>query len=351
MAPKTQFLTNDNLTMKRWAWEFFLFLLPAFEFNDFVGTGSDSIVQMRTELGKGEGDEITFGIRLPLTGEGVVGNDVVEGNEEALRFRNFKSTIEELNHAVDTGGKMEQQRVPYDLLAEGKAALQDWWSDKLSNLMINHLVGNTAYRIAGKTFAQDPTAPDTGHHLLVNEVANEATLTSGDMIDLTFLDMMKQRAEIPAANCWKVRPIKLKGKNYYRVIMHNYVFDALKQNTNIGQWGDLLRAAGKLAMPNVEIEYNGMLITKSERIPRMVGASGTKDGVYRTLLLGAQAGVVAWGGAGESKSTTMAFVPYDKDAHRNMMVRGGGILGVKKTVFDGHDFGIITGSSWGAALT
>jgi len=72
---------------------------------------------------------------------------------------------------------------------------------------------------------------------------------------------------------------------------------------------------------------------------------------YRNILIGAQAACLAWGGAGESKSTTMAFVPYEKDAKRFVMIRGGGILGIKKTRFDSKDYGLITGSSYGAALT
>jgi N4-gp56 family major capsid protein len=147
--PKTKFVTNDNLTRKRWARDLFAVMLPAVEFNYLTGTGSDAMVQLRTELGKGEGDEITFGIRLPLVGEGVVGNDSIEGNEEGLRFRDFNVTIQELNHAVDTGGRMEQQRVPYDLLMEGKNGLQDWWADKLSDYIINCLAGNGSFRIAG----------------------------------------------------------------------------------------------------------------------------------------------------------------------------------------------------------
>ena len=65
-APKTQFVTSNALTRKRWAKDLFKIILPAVEFNYLIGSGSDSIVQMRTELGKGEGDTITFGIRLPL---------------------------------------------------------------------------------------------------------------------------------------------------------------------------------------------------------------------------------------------------------------------------------------------
>ena len=347
-APKTQFVSNNNLTRKRWARDLFTIILPAVEFSYLVGKGSDSIIQMRTELGKGQGDQITFGIRLPLTGEGIVGNDTQEGNEEGMRFRDFNVTIEELGHAVDTGGKMEEQRVPYNLVQEGKNGLQEWWSDKLSDYIINVLAGNSAFRIAGKVFAQAITEPTTYHHLKVNDVA-EASQTSADMMDLTFLDRMKQRAEtmnIASGNAaFKVRPLNIKGKKYYRVILHNFVFDNLRQNTNIGQWGDLLRAANKLAIPEVEIEYNGMMISKSERVP------APTSGVYRNMLLGAQAGCFAWGGAGESKSTTMAFTPYTRDAKRFLMIRGGGIMGCTKALFDSHDYGVVIGSSYATALT
>ena len=350
---ETIFLTNNPLTRKKWARELFSIILPATEINSLVGTGPNSIIQTRTELGKGEGDELTFGIRLPLEGEGIVGRDPVEGNEEELIFKDFKATIEELNHAVSTGGRMEQQRVPYNLMQEGKDGLQYWWAEKLSDMALAHLCGDTTYKVAGVTFAQDPVDPDDQHWLKVNDVA-EASQTSADLIDLTFLDRMKQQAEVPDAskNCYKVRPLVLKGKKYYRVILHNYVFDRLRQNTNVGQWGDLQRAANKLALPDVEIEYNGLLIGKSERIRQMVeDTTDARAGVFRNLLLGCQAAVMAWGGAGESKSTTMAFVPYETDAKRFVNIRGGGILGMKTVKFQDRDFGRIIGSSWGAPIT
>jgi N4-gp56 family major capsid protein len=351
MDPKSMFLTNDPLTRKKWARDLFSIILPNMEFNELTGTGSDAIVQIRTELGKGEGDQITFGIRLPLRGEGVVGNDTLEGNEEKLIFKNFKMTIEELNHAVDTGGRMEEQRVPYDLMVEAKNGLQDWWVAKLSDLMMNTLAGNSAFKIAGRSFANTITEPDAGHLIIMNDVANEASLTSGDTIDLNFLNKMKQRAEMPAAGCYKVRPLMRNGKKYFRVYMHTYMFDALRENTNIGQWGDLLRSANKLAEPNVEIEYNGMLISKTERLPNMAPNSTTPTaGAYRAVLLGAQAACFAWGGAGESKSSVMAFHPYTRDADRFMLVRGGGILGMQKTGFESKDYGVIVGAAWANPL-
>lgn len=345
----TKFLTNNALTRKRWAKELFKVVLKDIEFNELIGTGTENIVQMRTELGKGEGDQITMGIRLPLSGEGIVGRDTVEGNEEALVFKDFNMTIEELNHAVDTGGKMDQQRVPYDLMREGKDGLNEWWADKLSDLMFAHLCGDTTFRIAGKTFAQNPSAPDSDHLVLADDVA-EVSMTSANILDLAMLDRMKQIARIPrAATGYKLRPLKIGGKKYYRVILHDFVFDALRQNTNVGQWGDLLRAANKLQMENVEIVYNGMLISKSERI-RQVSGNLTTGGVFRNLFLGAQAACIAWGGAGESKGTTMSFVPYEKDAKRYVNIRGGGILGIKKVVFNSQDYGCLVGSSYATPL-
>lgn len=343
-AREIQFLTNDALTRKKWAKDLFHVMLKDVEFNELIGSGTDSVVQMRTELGKGEGDQITFAIRRQLLGEGIVGSDTVEGNEEKIRFKDFAMTIEELNHAIDTGGRMEEQRVPYDLMSEGKDALSDWWSDKLSDYVINTLAGNSTYKIAGKTFAQACTEPDTGHKITVNDVA-EASISSSDIMDLTFLDRLKQRAELPAAGCDKIRPIMMGGKKTYRVILHNYVYDQLKANTNVAQWGDIRRDAQELKLETVELMYNGMLISKSERMPSLY------TNVYRAVLLGAQAATFAWGGAGESKSTTLAFIPYEKDAKRYVMIRSGGIFGCKKVVFDGKDNSVITAASYATPLT
>ncbi len=340
---ETRFLTDNNLTRKQHSRDLFSIILPAIEFDSLVGQGKNEPIQIKTELGKGQGDQITFGIRLPLTGEGEVGYDTVEGNEEKLIFRDFKMTIEELNHAVDSGGQMDQQRMPYDLVREGKEGLQEWWADKLSDYIINGLAGNSAFRIAGQVFASAITEPDSDHFLKMNGVA-EASQTASDEMDLTFLDAMKQRAEMPTNDAFKVRPLIRKGKKYYKVILHTYVYDRLRQNTNVAQWGDLLRAANKLQEPNVEFEYNGMMVMKSERVPQV------QTNVYRNVLLGAQAGCWAWGGAGESKSSVMTFVPYTRDAKRFLMFRGGGIFGFIKTTFASLDYGVIAGSSFATAL-
>jgi hypothetical protein len=158
---------------------------------------------------------------------------------------------------------------------------------------------------------------------------------------------MKQKAEMPVgASKYRIRPIMIGGKKYYRVILHNYCFDQLRTNMNAGQLGDILRNAQKLGVPNVEYEYNGLLISKSERIRKSL----TNANVYNNILTGAQAAVFGWGGAGDSKSSAMTFRPYTRDAERYVMVRGGGIFGMKKVVFDNIDYGVMVGAGYGVPL-
>jgi len=356
MAPKTKFLTDNALTRKQWAKDLFIRILPDVEFNALVGKGATAIVDSRSELGKGEGDKITFAIRKPLIEDGIIGDKTVEGNEEKMSFKDFDMTIEEINKAVDTGGKMEEQRIPYDLYQMGRDALQEWWGEFLSDLLINTLAGNSDWTHAGVDFAQACAEPDVYHYLGAGQADDTAVATvdaaidSSCACDLNFLDRLKQKAEVPTGdNCYKLRPLKVKGKKYFRVYLHNYVFDNLRTNMNAGQWGDLKRAAMDLKVPDVEIEYNGMLISKSERMPK-VATVDTTGGAYRCILLGCQAACWAWGGAGDSKSSIMSFVPYKKDADRFVMIRGGGILGVKKTRFESVDYGVVTGVTFGHRL-
>lgn len=351
--------TTDPLTRKRWAKGLFKVMQKNFEFGSLTGTSENSIIQAKSDLGKGMGDEITFGIVLDLVGAGTVGRDTLEGKAEALTFRDFKLTIDKIRKSVDIGGDLDLQRVPYNLMQIGKNGLQNWWSGLLSDYMFHVLCGNSQMtaelpQLGGKSFGPTPTEPDTNHFMHVGGHTAEAQLTSADILTLEFLDGVKQRATIPvSANNFKIRPLQngTNAKRAYRVILHDYVFDQLRRNTNVGEWGDMLRAAQKLGDPTVEVVYNGMHISKSERI-----YSRTAN-VYRNLFLGSQAAVMGWGGAGDSKGSVMSFHTEKFDHGAKTEVSGGGIFGMQKTRFkenggapDHGDYGMITFSAWGKAL-
>ena len=356
--------STDALTRKRWSKDLFKVTQKAFEFNNLIGPGEDAIIQLKTDLTKGEGDEITFGILLDLVGVGTIGRDTLVGKAESLKFRDFKMEVEKMRKSVDIGIDIDEQRVPYNLMEKGKTGLQNWWAGFLSDYMFQVLAGNSQMfdelpQLGGLNFGGVPTEPDVDHLMVVGGAA-ESALTAADTVTLGFLDSVKQRAEIPSkvGVGFKIRGQNTGGKAMYRVILHNYVFDQLRRNTNVGEWGDFLRAAGKLKDPTVEILYNNMMISKSERIYSRAAVGAGNGRSYRNLFLGAQAGVMGWGGAGDSKSSVMSFHVEKLDHGSKTEVSGGGILGMAKTRFkknganpDHGDYGVITFPSYGAPFT
>jgi hypothetical protein len=281
-----------------------------------------------------------------------------------MRFRDFKLDVEKIRKSVDIGVDIDAQRVPFNLMEKGKTGLQNWWAGLLSDYMFHVLCGNSQMfdelpQLGGVNFGLQPVEPDADHLMVVGG-ATESTLTAADTVTLSFLDSVKQRAEIPAKADvgFKIRPKIIGGKPMYRVILHNYVFDQLRRNTNVGEWGDMLRAAQKLQDPTVEIMYNGMMISKSERIysRNTIGAGNGR--AYRNLFLGAQSAVVGWGGAGDTKSSVMSFHVEKLDHGAKTEVSGGGIFGMAKTRFqkngsapDHGDYGVITFPSYGAPIS
>src|SRR5262245_30559270 len=94
----------------------------------FMGEGSNNIIQIKTELNKDAGDRITFGIKQQLRGAGVQGDNTLEGQEEALETYAQNLTIDQLRHAVRSAGKMSEQRVPFTMRNEARDGLADWWA-------------------------------------------------------------------------------------------------------------------------------------------------------------------------------------------------------------------------------
>ena len=71
----------------------------------FLGTDSNSVVQVQDDTSKGAGDRIRTILRMQLTGRGIQGDGTLEGNEEALVTYTDNVLIDQLRHAVRSGGR------------------------------------------------------------------------------------------------------------------------------------------------------------------------------------------------------------------------------------------------------
>ena len=94
-----------ELVLKAWAKNCWEAGLRKCFFQRFTGNSSDNIVQIKTDLQKGRGDSINIPLLLPLKGTGISGDNMLEGNEEAMIYRSFDVSIDQVRNAVRLTGR------------------------------------------------------------------------------------------------------------------------------------------------------------------------------------------------------------------------------------------------------
>lgn len=348
----TSYGVNDALAVKLWSKKLFQEALKQTYFSRFMGKGSSSIVQIKDETSKGPGDQITVGLRMQLSGEGVQGDGTLEGNEEALTTYSDAVVINQLRHAVRSAGKMSEQRVPFSVREEARMGLQDWWSDRLDTWFFNQLGGNTAVSDTRYTGNQAALAPDASHKVYLNGSADESA-TSAYVFDITVIDKCVEKAKTLSP---MIRPVKVGGEDKYVMFLHPYQVYNLRTNTSSGQWLDITKAAlsgaketGNSIYNGALGEYNGVVLHEATRVPKGVNSSSGAaiDSVRRAVFCGAQAAVMAYGK--DSSGGEMSWVEEMFDYGNQLGVSAGMIAGLKKTRFNSADFGTIVVPTYAVA--
>ncbi|AQS40804.1 MAG: Phage capsid protein [Candidatus Tokpelaia hoelldobleri] len=351
----TNISINNPFAVKTWSRQLAAEVSKATAIAPLIGTSSNSIIQLKDETAKGAGDKVTFGLRRQLIGEGVSEGTLLEGSEEALATYSDTVQLNELAHAVrvKNEGTIDAQRIPFNLREEANAGLVDWYADRLSMTAFIHFCGYTGAKVTFEgrnltvsdlhTGFNKPTVPSANRIFRAGDKKSDSTLTAADVFNLTLIDKAVERAKL--ANP-KIRPVRVNGENVYVMYLHPTQVTALRTNTAAGQWLDIQKAAymgsraknpvfdGSLGM------YNGVVLREAEHVMPGVSDAGTElPNVRRAVLLGAQAGVIAFG-KGRS-ANTYKLVEELFDYQRELGVAAKTVFGFKKTVFDGEDFGSI----------
>lgn len=346
----TAFATGSAHTVKLWRKELFREVLKRLWFARFIGSGSDSMIQAMSDLKKDQGDRIRVQLRTRLVAAGVQGDATLEGNEEALSLYYDDLVINQIRHAVVSGGKMTEQRVTFDIRNEAMMGLADWWKERIETSLANQLTGNAAQTNTLYTGNNATSAPTTDRFLVANGETAEASLSTSTVhyFSLALLDRAVARAK---ANTVPIRPIMVDGGEYYAAFLHPYQVYQMRTSTNTGQWLDIQKSAmaGQQSSENPIFKgalgiYNGVVLHECPYLPAFtLGASGT-DNARRAVFAGAQAAVWARGGGG--RDTEMSWEEETFDYGNKLGVEAGMIFGCKKTVFNSQDFGVITMASY-----
>ncbi|MEW6645381.1 MAG: N4-gp56 family major capsid protein [Pseudomonadota bacterium] len=351
----TTYGVNDSLSNKLWAKKLAAEALKETYFGRFMGTGSDNMIHLKSETSTNAGDTVTFGLRMQLQGDGVTESQTLMGNEESLTTYSDKVIINELAHAVRVRNKntIDAQRVPFNLRDEAKLGLKDWFSNRFDTAMFNHLAGNTLVtdmRYAGNNTVAPPTRIVRG-----GGATDDATINSDNTktFNLALIDTCVERAYTATP---LIRPIKVQGENKFLMFLHDYQITDLRTNTSSGQWLDIQKAAlaggagSKSPIYTGALgEYNGVILHRSNRIPMGISNAGAQQtSTRRAVFCGAQAGALAFGKE-FSEGVNYKWVEELFDYERELGVSSQTIWGVKKTVFNGLDFGTIVATTFAAA--
>lgn len=350
----TNYGVNANEAVKLWSRRLAREALKATYIQKFIGESDDSVIQLRNDTKKGPGDRVRVTLRMQLTGDGVQGDNTLEGQEESLTTYTDDFVINQLRHAVRSAGKMSEQRVPFSVREEAMSGLRDWWSDRMDTWFFNQICGYTAVTDTRYTGNNAVTAPTSGRRLFATGSDDQTVnASSSSKMTLTLIDNAVEAAKTATP---LIRPINIQGGKYYVMFLHPYQVTDLRTTTSTGQWLDIQKAAmtgGKVGENPIFTGalgmYNGVVLHEAIRVTQGVHSStgAAQTSTRRAVLCGAQAGVMGFGQGHSFKE----FDWYEElfDYGNQLGVKAGCIGGLKKSVFNSVDFGTITVSTYAVA--
>jgi N4-gp56 family major capsid protein len=349
----TSYGTNNALAVKLFAKKLAHEALKETFIYKFIGDDENSVIQLREETGKSAGDKITFGLRMQLSGDGVSGDGTLEGNEEALTTYSDSVLIDQLRHAVRSAGKMTEQRIPWSVRDESRMGLQDWFAGRCDAAFFNQVGGVSTQSDLRYTGSNTPTAPSSNNLVVAGGVLLEASLsaTTTMKFSLTLIDVCVEKAKTLSP---MIRPIRLKGEEYYVMFLHPYqVTDLRIASASAGSWYDIQKAAitggqvtGNPIFTGALGMYNNVILHTAFRVPAV---SASQTTIYRSVFCGAQAASLAYGR--DRGAERFTWVEELFDYGNQLGVSAGTIWGLKKNVFNSQDFGTIVASTYAAART
>lgn len=334
----------------------------------FTGSSANSMVQRITEL-----RSTTDGARAVITmvndavGDGVVGDNQLLGNEEALQTTEAVIQLDQWRHAHRSKGKMADQKTIVNFRTEARDKLSYTAARVMDELSFLTLSGvSYAYKTDGSarvgsqlpqlSFAGDVAAPSAKRHLRWDATngLQAGDTTAVDAADTPTWGMLVD-LKAAAVNSY-IRPLRSdEGVECYNVFMtpdgiaklkkDKDFIEAMKLAQTRGDSNPLFKGTAHGGKQGIFIdglnilEYRNVFNTKGAASGSKWGSSGTVNG-QRILLCGAQALALADIGSPEWNEEY-------QDYKNSLGIEVGKIFGLlKPQLFSIHanskeDFGVI----------
>ena len=336
--------------------------------NGFIGRDTGDAtkpVHYVTELTKTErGDQCVMQIVLDLQGDGVVGDNELEGAEENLVNDSITIKTDQLRHGVKSKGKMSEQKTVVRFREQAQDKLAFWLADSLDELGFLTASGVSYSKLTnGKNraatsqwpslaFAADVVAPSTNRARYINSTST-ATLSANDTLSWDAVHDANA-----AAKRKRIKPIRINGQSFYALILSPEQLRDLKKDDD---YKNAVARAGVRGSDNPLFRgavtvVDGIMIFESNKVYNTLGlASGSKWGAASTVD-GAQALLVGAQALGFARIGEAAWEESDQTDYGNKQgVAYGRIIGFIKPKFtstvdsSSEDFSVVSIYSAAAA--
>ena len=263
-----------------------------------------SIVTKLSPSPSGAGLSCVMQLVADMDGDGIVGDNQLEGNEEALTNDVQIIQIDQLRNGVKSKGKMAEQATVIRFRAEARGKLSFWLSEKIDELMHLTVAGraytlNTdgstraASQLPQLSFASDVVASSAGRIIHAGAATSEGAITNADKMSWELIIRARSYAYRQ-----KLRPIRDGGKDYFVLLMsteqsRDLDLDSTYQTivsraAEKGSKNPLFMNAKAVVGGVVLHEHNKTYNTQGLASGSKWGVGGLVDGAHAHLL-GAQA--------------------------------------------------------------
>ncbi len=347
-------LTNEQLTIwGRRVWK--AARNTSFILKNFSGEGSNAVIQRVTELTETtKGTRAVFTLVPDLEGDGVVGDNQLEGNEEEIKAYDQVIRYDQIRNANRLEGRLADLKSAINFRQTSRELLSNWLAQRLDELTFLIMSGvalsfrsNGAVRVGSQfpllEFAADVTAPTANRHFRWDatgglSAADTTAIEAADTMSWDTIVAMKERAVESF-----IRPVSTDdGIELYHVFVSPRQMASLKRDQKFveamkyarerGQTNPLFKgtsmggSASGIYIDGVNIvEYRHVFNTTGAAAGQKWGAAGNINGA-RALLVGAQA--LALADIGVPK-----WVEKDFDYDNSPGVSIAKLIGFKKPVW------------------
>ncbi len=342
-------ILNAGLTISHWRKNYFREYTRASRFAPYMGRGNDNIITTMYDLQSAAGKTIIVPFIGRLTGSGVSGSQVLEGNEEDLGSGNMPVSIDFRRNAVIVP-KSEQYKTDIDLLDAAKPALRDWEAELLRADIIrefgaitqnNATFATVPYATATEAEKNAWLALNTDRIIFGAALANNAgnvhatsllnVDTTNDRANYALVTRLKRMAK--TAKITPYQSDQAAGEEWFVLFVGSRAFRDLENDATIAQIDRDARergvGSGNPLFQGGDLLVRGVIIREEPEIRVLAGVGNAASDVEPMYLAGAGAIAIAWG---QMPMTKTRLVDYD-------FRKGVGIeelLGVKKI----HQLGV-----------